>query len=103
MTGFKDHIKKLKLVRKASRLSTRTVVAVCGGVCVCALVVMGLTLNKVQRQTRDLRARAAELERENRVLEEWIENADSVQGVRDIAQAELGLVDPGTITFQANP
>ena len=40
---------------------------------------------------------AAAMEGENTDLREKIENVGSVQGIRQIAQDELGLADPDTV------
>ena len=52
---------------------------------------------EVQDRTNQLRGEAALLEQENAALSAKIAILGSVQGVRQIAEEELGLVDPDTI------
>ena len=51
----------------------------------------------VQSQTEAIAAEAAAVAGQNRVLEQRVENMDSDDTVRAIAQEELGLIDPDTV------
>lgn len=51
----------------------------------------------VQSQTETIAAEAAAVAGQNRVLEQRVENMDSDDTVRAIAQEELGLIDPDTV------
>jgi len=62
-----------------------------------ALVALRWVHNGILAQTQELRDEAADLQHQNQVLDEKIEQVDSVQGIQDIAQGELGLVDPDTV------
>lgn len=46
-----------------------------------------------------MQSQAAELEYENDVLEKKIDQLDSEQSVKDIAEEELGLVDPDVVVI----
>lgn len=62
-----------------------------------ALVALRWVHNGIQAQTLIKQEQAAAMEGENTDLREKIENVGSVQGIRQIAQDELGLADPDTV------
>lgn len=49
---------------------------------------------------RELQQRAAVLEQENQALRDDIDRLGTTDSIRDIAQEELGLVDPDTIIIE---
>ena len=100
MAEIKDFLKRIKLVRRRSSNLSKIVVIVTIVLCLGALGTLRLAMNKIENQTEDLRSKAAALEEENRILEERIQDIDSVQSVKDIAEEELGLVSPDTVVFQ---
>ena len=100
MAEIKDFLKRIKLVRRRSSNLSKIVVIVTIVLCMGALGTLRLAMNKIENQTEDLRSKAAALEEENRILEERIQDIDSVQSVKDIAEEELGLVSPDTVVFQ---
>ena len=51
----------------------------------------------IMARTEDLRAEAADLEYENQELTEKIGELGGVQSVQDIAEGELGYVNPDTV------
>ena len=67
------------------------------------LVSLGAVLYGIHSQTQAALDQAAELEHENAELEHKTDNVDSSSVIRDIAQDELGLVDPDTIIIDPNP
>ena len=54
----------------------------------------------IERHTQEMKEEAGHLLEENADLKEKTENADSVQGVMDIAESELDYVDPDTTFFE---
>lgn len=50
-------------------------------------------------ETETLRGEAAQIELENERLEEKIDDLGTVQGIINVAQEELGLVEPGTVVL----
>lgn len=66
-----------------------------------ALIALRLAQWEARDATRQLLERAAELEQENRQLEEMVGELGTVSGIRRIAAQELGLVDPNTIIFDS--
>ena len=73
-------------------------------VCIVLFTVAMLTLrwkqNELERQTADMKQQAAQLIIDNEELQNKIEDVDSVQGVQEIAQAELDMVFPDTEFFE---
>lgn len=74
--------------------------------CVIALVLALAALTAVQLVRRDLaamteekRSQASQLERENAELKEKQDALGSVDSVKDIAESELGYVDPDAVVI----
>ena len=64
-----------------------------------ALIALRMTLNGYQAQSNVLQSRAVQLQEENKDLEEDIAALGSKDSIRQIAQEELGLVDPESQFF----
>lgn len=62
-----------------------------------ALVALRWVHTGILEETEALASEAAKIEHENQVLQEKIDELDSVQSVQDIAREELGLEDPDTV------
>lgn len=62
-----------------------------------ALLALSWVRMSIQTRTEDLRAEAAGLEYENEMLEEKIGDLGGVQSVQDIAEGELGYINPDTV------
>ena len=62
-----------------------------------ALLALSWVRSGILARTEDLRAEAAGLEYENEELEEKIDDLGGVQSVQDIAESELGYINPDTI------
>ena len=62
-----------------------------------ALAALRWVHNGILTQIDELKDEAAGLEHANEVLEQKTEDLGNVQSIQDIAQEELGLVDPDTI------
>ena len=91
---------RIRLVYKRS--SKLTKVAVCAAIAlstVTLLVLRSATLD-AQAKADALRDQAAQLEQENNRLEDQINDLGSVDSVEQIAQEQLGLVDPSTIIIK---
>ena len=91
---------RIRLVYKRS--SKLTKVAVCAAIVlstVTLLVLRSATLD-AQAKADALRDQAAQLEQENNRLEDQINDLGSVDSVEQIAQEQLGLVDPSTIIIK---
>ena len=82
---------------------TKVVVIALILVCMAALITLSWSGNQLRREIAQLREEAAHLAAENAELKEKIEDLGSVDGVENIAEEELGMVDPDTIVIDPNP
>ena len=103
MVQFKNPFQGVKAEYTRSHPATKIVVIVLILVCMAALITLRLTTNQLKREIADLRSEAAQLEADIADLNEKLEQKDSVAGVENIAQDELGMVDPDTIVIDPNP
>ena len=85
---------------KASPL-LKTVVSASIALSIAVLITLRLMQWEARADALELQRRAAQLEQENALLQEQIENLDTVESIRQIAMQELGLVDPGTVIFDS--
>ena len=92
--------KKFRIELRSSSNLLKIVVAALIVFSMAALLALGWMGRGLAERTQAQKDSAAALEQENADLQEKIGNADSVQGVQDIAREELGLVDPNTIVIQ---
>ena len=97
MQKILNSLRRVKLVFRKSRPVTKVVA-------LCAVVLSTVTLLTLQSAILASRERAAELaeqagrlEQQNENLEQRIDGLDTEEGIRDIAEEELGLVDPDTV------
>ena len=90
---------QIKLVYRRSSLALKILVLVTILVSIAALIALRMTLNSYQAQSGVLQSRAAQLQQENKALEEDIAALGSKDSIREIAQEELGLVDPESKFF----
>jgi len=63
---------------------------------------LGVVLHRIESQTQAALDQASELEHENAELADKIGNMGSSSVIQDIAQEELGLVDPDTVIINPN-
>ena len=91
---------KLRLVMRSGSTALKIVMVVLIVFSMAALTALAWVRGSIRSQVEDLRQEAAALEQENRELQEKIDALGSVQSVQDIAQEELGLVNPDTILIQ---
>ena len=91
---------KVKVVFCRSRFLTKVVVIAAIVLSTVALISLRWAQNDLESQNQKIRSEAAVLEQKNAELEQKIDQLGSVQSVQDIAEDELGLVDPNTIFFK---
>ena len=103
MAELKKIFSRIRLVYRKSQTATKVMLILVLVLCIGALTVLRISMDKVSADTEDLRSKAAELAAENEELEEDITKLGSVQSVVDIAEDELGMVQPGTIILQPEP
>lgn len=90
---------RFRLVLHRSSLLTKIVVLVALVVTTAVLLTLTLGIRSARKAEAESRAQAAQLERENEELAENIQQSGSVENHKQIAEEELGLVDPNTVIF----
>ena len=103
MAEFKIPFRDIKVTYTRSHPLTKVVVIVLILVCTAALITLMWSGSRLKNEIADLRGEAANLEAENAELKDKIEDLDSVEGVENIAEDELEMVDPDTIVIDPNP
>lgn len=99
MAKKKGLLSRIRLVYRHSPLLLKCAVLVTIILSTAALTILRVGIDQYQEQTALARAQAAQLEQENRQLEENIQQLGTVESVRRIAKEELGLVDPDTVFY----
>lgn len=102
MAQLEKIFSRIQLVYHRSQTATKIMVILALVLSMGALITLRLTMNDLQSKTENLRAEAAALAYENSELKSDIAQLGSVQSVIDIAEDQLGLVQPGTVVFQPN-
>jgi cell division protein FtsB len=103
MAELKNPFRGVKVVYTRSHPLTKLVVIALILVCMASMITLGLAGIRLKTQIEALRQEAAQLEAEIEELSDKLGRLDSVEGVEDIAQDELDLVDPDTIVIDPNP
>ena len=100
MSEKKNPFSKFKLVYRRSSPMVKILACVAIVFSMLAITALAWIRSGVEDKTFLLRKEAARLEQANAALEAKIAVLGSVQGVRQIAEEELGLVDSGTVFFE---
>ncbi len=97
MEEKRSPLKKVKVVIRPSSPALKIVVIVLILFSMAALLALRWVHSGILEETQNLKEEAAQVEHANSELEEKIDQIGSVQSVQDIAEDELGLVDPDTV------
>lgn len=89
-----------KLVPKRSSRATKIAVCVAIVLSVVTILVLHASTLDAQEQVEAWRTKAQQLEQEKQRLEDKITNLGTLEGIKDIAQDELGLTDPDSIIIE---
>ena len=100
MADLEKFFSKFRLVRKRSRKLTVIMLVVAILLSMGALTALHLSMRSLKNRTENLRDHAAHLEGENAALQEDIEQVGSIQSIVEIAEKELGLVQPDAVFYQ---
>ena len=100
MTDLGKRIGRIQLVRRPAGKLTIVMIAVAIVLSMAALTLLQLSTRSLKNRTEALQEYGAYLEAENAALLEDIENVDSMAGIIEIAEKELGLVSPDTVFYQ---
>ena len=97
MKNLMKNLRRVKLVFRKSRPVTK-VVALCAVVLsTVALLTLQSAIMASREHTAEMMEQAHKLEQQNQELEQRIDGLDTEEGIRDIAEQDLGLVDPDTV------
>ncbi len=89
---LKKLLKRLKFVYRPAEKSTKRKLLGIIGLSLVAILVISLTAGAILRHYDSMVDQARELENQNNELKNDINNKDSVEGVIDYAEDELGMV-----------
>ena len=103
MAEKKNPLKNAKVVVRRSPAALKIALIVLILLSMAALFALRWVHTGILAETENLRDTAAELEEANADLQQKTEDIGSVQSVKDIANEELGLVDPNTIIISPKP
>lgn len=99
MAAGKNPLSRIRLVYQRSSTLVKCIVLGAIVICTIALLTLRIAINDAQARAEADRKKAEALKQENKQTSENIEKADSIEGMKDIAEDKLGLVDPDTIIF----
>ena len=99
MASQSNPFRRIRLVYKRSSSLTKAVVLCAVVLSTATLLTLRWALLDTQAQSDALKDQAAQLEQENAQLEDKTNALGSVDSAMDIAQDELGYVDPDTVFF----
>ena len=92
--------KKIRVKFRKASLPLKIVVLAMVVLSMAALLLVWLYKQDAQKEYDKLRDQAITLEQENNRLQQAIDKLGTVQGIAQIAQEQLGLVDPDTVIIE---
>ena len=92
-----EQTKKTKIEIRRAPNALKVILIVLILFSIAALVALRWVHNGINSEIQKMKDEAAAVEFANQQLTEKKEAVDSVQGIQEIAQEELGLVDPDTV------
>lgn len=93
---------RIQILLRKSSPATKIVASVAIVLSILALVALRWAQNDIEARTKAMQSEASQLEAENQQLEDRIDGTDSISDVREIAEEELGLVDPDTVIIETD-
>jgi len=95
-------VRNVQFVIRPSSTLLKIVVIVLIVFSTAALIALSWVRQSIQLRTENMRQEAVAIQQQNAELEYKISILDSVPSVQQIAQEELGLVDPNTVMITPN-
>ena len=95
-------LRKIKLVVRPSSAVLKIALVALIVFSMAALISLSWVRQSILAKTEAMRQESAALVQENAGLRDKITELGTVQSVQDIAQAELGMVDPNTVVIVPN-
>ena len=103
MAQIREFFSRIRLTYRRTSNITKIAVAVAIVLCMATLITLRLSTASLLDQTEDLRQQAGRLEDANRDLNEKISELGSAKSTVEIAEEELGLVQPGAVQIETKP
>ena len=103
MADIKEFFSRIRFVYRRTSNFTKLVVTVAILLCISTLIALRLATVSLQERLEDLRHQAGQLENANEELSEKIDELGSEKSVVEIAEEELGLVQPGAVAIETEP
>ena len=103
MATIKEFLSRIRLIYRRTGNVTKIAAAAAIVLCMATLIGLHLSLTALENRTEDMRQKAGLLEEANRELEDKIEELGSDKSVVEIAEEELGLVQPGSVIIETTP
>lgn len=103
MASLKEYLSRIRIVYRRTSNITKVIVIVAIVLCMTTLIALRFSMTALENRTEDLRRRAGMLEEANSALEQKIDELGSVKSVVEIAEEELGLVQPSAVVIQTEP
>ena len=103
MATIKEFLSRIRLTYRRTNNVTKMAVAAAIVACMVTLIVLGVSIRNLKSRTEDLRQKAGVLEEANRELNEKISELGTDKSTVEIAEEELGLVQPGAVVIQTEP
>ena len=100
MAERKNPLRNIQLIVRPSPRKLKILFILLILACLAALGALGLVQSRIRQQTQAALDQAAVLEQDKSDLNTQIDQLGSVQSVLDIAEQELGLVNPDTVIFE---
>ena len=92
-----ENLKKIKFIPRRGSLLGKAVLLSVVVFSTATMLVMGSAVAQSRQRAEDLRQSALALEQEQQDLQNRIDDLGTDESIRQIAQEELGLVDPDTV------
>lgn len=99
MANLKKFIGSLRLVRIKGRKLTVVMLIIAMVLSMSTLAMLHILTAREKKATEELRQKATDLTIENEELQEDIDQAGSIQSIVEIAEKELGLVQPDSVFY----
>ena len=103
MEEIRAFLSRIRFVYRRTGNATKIAVAVCIVVCMATLITLRLAVTTLDDRTEDMRHKAGQLEQANEDLKDKIAEIGSDKSVVEIAEEELGLVQPGAVVIETEP
>ena len=103
MAKIKEFLSRIRLTYRRTNNVTKIAVAAAIVACMVTLTVLGISIRTLKNRTEDLRQKAGVLEEANRELTEKIGNLGTDKSTVEIAEEELGLVQPDAVFYETEP